>query len=133
VADDYNKTIVNAEINTKDLRGLIEIAPEPMGAKSEEGFVSGKTPIDSIRAVHGVKAYGSAWPIDHAEKTNSWGLYDMIGNVWEWCQDGTRFVICGGSCLAPPKYILLTDMSNYSVEFDKTACDVGFRIIVPAR
>ncbi|MHC4643646.1 MAG: hypothetical protein ACYS32_18545, partial [Planctomycetota bacterium] len=60
----------------------------------------------------------------------------MIGNVWEWCKKdttGTQSVICGGSCVSPPKYIFLDSPADYQTDFNNMDNDVGFRAIAPAK
>lgn len=38
------------------------------------------------------------------QKANAWGLYDMHGNVWEWCQDGYSPTFYADSLATDPVY-----------------------------
>ncbi|MCI5163253.1 MAG: formylglycine-generating enzyme family protein [Candidatus Electrothrix sp. AX5] len=146
--EDVQKFIV--QLNKKSGRNYrlpTEAEWEYAGRAESSYKYSGSDILDAVAWYQG-NSYGSTHPVGK-KKVNAFGLYDMSGNVWEWCSDrynegyyayspknnpsgpasGRERVIRGGSWILDSVFCRVVHRNSNHPE--NSGDLIGFRLVLP--
>ncbi|GHV56524.1 hypothetical protein FACS1894182_03260 [Bacteroidia bacterium] len=106
------------------------------GNKTHNYIYSGSNNVDDVAWYKG-NSKDKTHPVG-TKAPNELGIYDMSGNVWEWCSDCHQFsntcyyLIRGGSWLYDESNVRIS-INNYVVHDFKSEGGTGFRLVCDSK